>query len=79
MPERPALPRRFFERPALALAPALLGARLVRVTPRGQRLAGVIVETEAYIGIEDRASHSFAGRRTPRNESMYARAGTSYV
>ena len=41
--------------------------------------SGRIVETEAYISINDRASHSFGGRRTERNEHMYAKAGTSYV
>lgn len=39
----------------------------------------MIVETEAYLGVEDRAAHCFGGRRTARNESMYARAGTAYV
>lgn len=79
MPERAVLPRAFFARDAATLAPALLGMRLVRFTPEGRRLAGVIVETEAYVGVQDRASHSFGGRRTPRNESMYARPGTAYV
>lgn len=79
MPERAVLSRAFFARDAARLAPALLGRRLVRVTPEGQRLAGVIVETEAYVGIQDRASHAFGGRRTTRNESMYARPGTAYV
>jgi len=45
----------------------------------GTRLGGIIVETEAYLGIKDRAAHSFGGRRTPRNEAMYAQAGTAYV
>jgi DNA-3-methyladenine glycosylase len=40
---------------------------------------GRIVETEAYIGITDRASHAWAGRRTARNEHMYATAGTAYI
>lgn len=42
-------------------------------------MAGLIVETEAYLGVRDRASHSYAGRRTRRNQSMYAQAGTAYV
>ena len=42
-------------------------------------MSGVIVETEAYAGVIDRASHAFNGRRTARNESMYAEPGTSYV
>lgn len=64
---------------AAACAQRLLGATLVRVLPTGERLAGVVVETEAYLGAHDRASHTFGGRRTARNGSMYAIAGTSYV
>ncbi len=71
--------RRFFTRPAEALAPALLGRRLVRVLDDGTRLAGAILEAEAYVGVRDRASHAFGGRRTPRNESMYGRPGLAYV
>lgn len=65
--------------PAEALAKRLLGAMLIRAGPGGARRAGVIVETEAYLGIADRACHSFGGRRTPRVEPMYARAGAAYV
>jgi DNA-3-methyladenine glycosylase len=42
-------------------------------------LGGIIVETEAYIGKRDAASHAYRGRRSPRNESMYAEGGTAYV
>lgn len=70
---------RFYTRDACILARALIGQQLVRVMEDGRRLAGKIVETEAYLGIEDRAAHSYGGRRTTRNEAMYARAGTSYV
>ncbi len=73
------LSRDFFARPAAELAPALLGARLVRILDDGTRLSGVIVETEAYVGVKDRASHAFGARRTTRNESMYAEPGTAYV
>lgn len=67
-----------YARPPVALAQAVLGSVLVRIVG-GVRLAGRIVEVEAYLGSRDRAAHSFGGRRTPSNESMYGRAGTAYV
>ena len=67
-----------FARPPIAMARALLGQVLVR-TIDGHRLAGRIVEVEAYLGVRDKAAHSFGGRRTPRNESMYREPGTAYV
>ena len=45
----------------------------------GARVAGIIVETEAYRAPEDRASHAWNGRRTPRTETMYGPGGTAYV
>jgi DNA-3-methyladenine glycosylase len=63
----------------VALARRLLGARLVVPARDGRRVSGIIVETEAYQGPEDRASHAYAGRRTRRTETMYARGGTAYV
>ena len=63
--------------PTLVAGPALLGARLVREDPRGRRV-GRIVEVEAYIGEDDRASHARFGR-TARNEVMYGEPGTAYV
>jgi DNA-3-methyladenine glycosylase len=60
------------------LARRLLGQRLVRVHS-GRRLAGTIVETEAYLGAEDAAAHTFNGRRTTRNASMYLPGGHAYV
>lgn len=77
MPRRAT--RRFYSTDAESLARALLGATLVRTLDTGERLSGMIVETEAYLGIGDRASHAYNSRRTPRNESMYARPGTLYV
>jgi len=73
------LTRADFARSAEDLAQRLLGSLLVRVTDEGLRLTGRIVETEAYIGIEDRASHAYGGWRTARNESMYGPPGTAYV
>lgn len=60
------------------LAVALLGQHLVRIVD-GARLVGRIVEVEAYLGEEDRAAHSFGGRRTARVEPMYLPGGHSYV
>jgi DNA-3-methyladenine glycosylase len=57
----------------------LLGQVLVRVLDDGTRLAGRIVETEAYLGEADRAAHSFGGRRSARNASMWGEAGHAYV
>ena len=70
---------RWFQRGAEVIAPELIGYRLTRVLDDGTVLSGIITETEAYVGPEDRASHAFGGRRTPRNESMWAQAGTAYV
>lgn len=61
-----------------AVAQQLLGKLLVHRCKK-EVLAGRIVETEAYAGIEDRASHAWGGRRTKRTEIMYARGGTAYV
>ncbi|MBI1190664.1 MAG: DNA-3-methyladenine glycosylase [Tepidisphaera sp.] len=71
--------RRLILGPADKAARRLIGAVLVRVLPTGERLSGRIVETEAYLGVRDRASHAFGGRRTARNESMYRGAGVGYV
>lgn len=72
------LTRSFFRRDPVTVARDLLGQRLVRIVD-GVRLAGLIVETEAYLGIKDRAAHSFGGRRTRRTETMYRDGGTAYV
>jgi DNA-3-methyladenine glycosylase len=74
------LPREFYTHPdVVAVARRLVGRLLVVPARGGQRVSGIIVETEAYRGPEDRASHAFGGRRTPRTETMYARGGTAYV
>src|ERR1700731_2303098 len=71
------LPRRFFARDPVVLARDLLGRVLFYKTPDGL-LAGRIVETEAYRGEADPASHAFRGR-TARNAVMFGPAGHAYV
>ena len=70
------LARRFYARPTLDLARALLGAWLCREID-GRVARGRIVEVEAYT--DDDASHARARRRTPRNAVMFGRAGHAYV
>jgi DNA-3-methyladenine glycosylase len=60
------------------IARELLGKILVSYF-NGVLTAGRIVETEAYNGVTDRASHAFGGRRTKRTEVMYGNGGTAYV
>ncbi len=76
----PKLPREFYTRSnAVTVARELLGKLLVVPTSSGRRLSGTIVETEAYRGPQDRAAHSYGGRRTKRTEPMYGIGGTAYV
>ena len=74
------LPRSFYLRDdTVSVARDLLGTLLVIPDSGGRRVSGMIVETEAYLGVNDRAAHSFGGRRTARNEVMYGLAGHVYV
>ena len=74
------LPRAFYTHAdVVTVARRLLGRLLVVPARGGRRVSGLIVETEAYRGPEDRASHAYGGRRTPRTETMYGRGGTAYV
>jgi DNA-3-methyladenine glycosylase len=70
--------REFFTRPTLDVSKDLLGKFLIHEY-HGKRIGGMIVETEAYVGKEDRASHSFGGRRTKRNEVEYGLGGHVYI
>lgn len=67
----------FFDRDPGRVARALLGKLLIRKTSRGV-LAGRIVETEAYLGEDDEAAHSFAGK-TARNSVLFGPPGRAYV
>jgi DNA-3-methyladenine glycosylase len=72
------LQRSFYEREILTVAKELLGKVLVHQSSEGTT-AGRIVEVEAYCGPEDKAAHSYGGRKTPRNEVMYGEKGHAYV
>ena len=63
----------------LQIAQELLGKNLVVPTANGERVAGMIVETEAYLGAIDKAAHSYQNRRTKRTETMFAEGGLAYI
>lgn len=75
---REPLSHAFYARPVLTVARDVIGKLLVRVTPAGV-MAGRVVEAEAYRGPEDRAAHTWGGRRTARTEAMYGPPGIAYV
>lgn len=72
------LPRSYYTTDALTLAQSLIGKVLVRCTENGLT-AGIISETEAYMGVIDKASHAYNGRRTERTETLYLPGGHAYV
>jgi DNA-3-methyladenine glycosylase len=79
-PAREKLPREFYTRQnTLQVARELLGKKLVVASPDGTRVSGIIVETEAYLGPLDRASHAYGNRRSSRTKPMYSVGGTAYV
>ena len=72
------LSRSFYGRDSVTVARELLGKVLVHKTG-GQELCAIIVETEAYGGIPDKAAHSYGGKKTPRTKIMFGDPGFSYV
>ncbi|GGI26192.1 DNA-3-methyladenine glycosylase [Pedobacter mendelii] len=71
-------PDYYLNEDVVALAKDLLG-KVLFTRIHGQISAGIIVETEAYYGIKDKASHAYGGRRTNRTEAMYSIGGVAYV
>lgn len=72
------LKRDFYSRGTLTVAKELLGKILVHNID-GHILKGKIVETEAYLGLSDKAAHPYGGKKTKRVETMYGLPGTAYV
>lgn len=78
-PTLPPLPGSFFQRiEVTSIARELLGMHLITCID-GMLTGGRIVETEAYAGITDKASHAYGGRRTARTETLYHAGGVAYV
>ncbi|RRD40717.1 DNA-3-methyladenine glycosylase [Leptotrichia sp. OH3620_COT-345] len=68
----------FFKQDTVTLAKSLLGKLLI-VKSGENILSGYITETEAYLGIIDKACHSYKGKRTPKVEALYGKGGTVYI
>ncbi len=73
------LPKSFYRKDTADVARALLGCRLTRRLPDGTTRSVILVETEAYLGLKDRAAHTWGGRRTPRVAPMWGEGGHAYV
>jgi len=72
------LNREFYNRDTITVAKDLLGKILVH-NYKGNIIKGKIVETEAYLGVKDKAAHSYGGKKTKRVEVMYGPPGVAYV
>jgi DNA-3-methyladenine glycosylase len=73
------LPVDFYQKEdVLVISRKLLG-KVLCTNFHGKLTSGIIVETEAYSGVTDKASHAYGGRRTKRTETMYAKGGSAYV
>ncbi len=78
-PSGSKIPLSFFQHEdVVQISRDLLGKKLFTLID-GQLCGGIIVETEAYRGPEDRGSHAYNGKRTPRNEMMYGQGGLVYM
>src|SRR5581483_10031742 len=80
MPIRYILSDSFYQRDdVVAIARELLGKWLFTQIDDDPITGGMIIETEAYRGVEDKACHAYAGRRTKRTEVMFHEGGIAYV
>lgn len=78
-PPSTLLPQSFYFQDTAVVAKDLLGKILCRRAADGTVRMGIIVETEAYLGAEDPACHTFNHRKTARNQSMYLEGGHAYL
>ena len=69
----------FYQRDDVLLISRELLGKVLCTNFHGKLTSGIIVETEAYAGVTDKASHAYGGRRTKRTETMYAKGGSAYV
>ena len=69
----------FYQRDDVLLISRELLGKVLCTNFHGNLTSGIIVETEAYAGVTDKASHAYGGRRTKRTETMYAKGGSAYV
>ncbi|MGV8144887.1 MAG: DNA-3-methyladenine glycosylase [Methanothermobacter sp.] len=72
------LKKSFYQQNTLKIARLLLGCILVHESEEGIT-SGMVIETEAYLGTTDKASHSYGGRHTPRMDPLYKRGGYAYI
>lgn len=68
----------FYGRETLKVAKELLGKYLIHNID-GKLVGGKIVETEGYLGVNDKAAHVYGGKKTPRVMPMYGKAGNAYI
>lgn len=72
------LKEKFYQRDTVTVAKELLGKKLTHIF-KGQAISGLITETEAYLGVTDKACHTYAGKKTAKTQSMYLKGGHAYV
>ena len=73
------LTTKFYQREDILLISRELLGKVLCTNFHGKLTSGIIVETEAYAGVTDKASHAYGGRRTKRTETMYAKGGSAYI
>lgn len=69
----------FYLNPDVVAVAGMLLGKVLYSNINGEITGGIITETEAYNGVDDKASHAYGGRRTARTEIMYHKGGTAYV